>query len=201
MYKANSSFSKNMVKAVKMTFSVIFKPTVLGRKSNRLNLSARRLGPTMSRPRPVPPRSSSSTCCTVVSMCPSLIEDVTVLQSSPAMVEVAAEVSAEVVEVAVSHRSVVSSSQSIASTEAADWSVAMAEEAVAMAEDAVAMAVEAVAIAEEAVAMAEEALATAEETVSAVGGGAVVSAVNTSSTGHNTMSPEEREHFPSVHYL
>ncbi|CAI6359026.1 unnamed protein product [Macrosiphum euphorbiae] len=185
MYMANSSFSKNMVKAVKMTFSVILKPTVLGRKSNRLNLSARWLEPTMSRPRPVPTRSSSSTCCTVVSMCPSLIADVTVLQSSTAMVEVAAEVSAEVVPVSL--RSVVSSSQAIASTEADDWSVAMA--------------VEALAIAEEAVAMAEDALATAEGTVSAVGGGAVVSAVNTSSTGHNTMSPEKKEHFPSVHYL
>jgi len=104
--------------------------------------------------------------------------------------------------VAVLHSLAVSLLQAIASTMAADGLVvAMADEAVAMADDAVAIADDAVAIAEDAVAMAEEALATAEEMVAVAAGGAVTSAVNTSSTGHISMNPEEKENFLSAHFV
>jgi len=116
----------------------------------------------------------------------------------PAEVPEVPEVEAAVV----LHNLAISLSQAIASTTVADGSVvAMADEAIAMADDAVAMADDAVAIAEDAVAMAEEALATAEEMVAVAAGGAVASAVNTSSTGHISMSPEEKENFPSAHFV
>lgn len=190
MYTANSSFSKNMLTAVNMICSIAFTSPVLGRTTAI---------------RPVRPRSSSArTAGDSSAPYPSLRPaEATVLQSP------SCPLPAEVPEVpgveaaAVLHSLAVSLSQAIASTTAADGSVvAMADEAVAMADDAVAMADEAVAIAEDAVAMAEEALATAaEEMVAVAAGRAVASAVNTSSTGHISMSPEEKENFPSAHFV
>lgn len=189
MYTANSSFSKNMLTAVNMIFSIIFMPPVLGRTTAI---------------RPVRPRLSLTRASGDSSApCPSLRPaEATVLQSPscplPAEVPEVLEVEAAVV----LHSLAVSLSQAIVSTTAANGSVvAMTDEAVAMADDAVAMADEAVAIAEDAVAMAEEALATAEEMVAVAAGGALASAVKTSSTGHISMSPEEKENFPSAHFV